>query len=316
MKTAGLERDELGRILRGLRGSPRELFPALLYDRQGSNLYEEICATPEYYPTRSELEILDIHGESIAQLVGKGALLIEPGCGAATKSAILLESLHDAAGYIGIDVSASMLAEACQGLRERFPGLPVHDLSYDFSESFNIELPPIAAERRLFYYAGSSIGNFHPEEAVDFLGNLASCADSGDLLLIGVDLLKDPALLHAAYNDRAGATARFHKNVLDRLVRDYGATLQCSCFDHYAFFHPAQSRIEMHLVANRKTTIELEDERFDFQAGESLISEYSYKYTTASFSELAARAGWNLRQSWTDSKARFANLLFALGDGD
>lgn len=312
MSSTALQKLARQRIIQGLSSTPRQLYPALFYDAAGSEIYEEITRTADYYPTRTEIEILRKHGASIASAVGPDALLIEPGCGACTKSALLLRMLKGIHGYVAIDVSAEMLFRAAEELRSQFPELNVQALEYDFSAGFFLTLPRGRESRRLIYYAGSSIGNLHPNEAVEFLRQLSEICKPGDQLLIGVDQKKHPALLHAAYNDSEGATERFHKNLLQRLSRDFGARLDADHFDHYAFYNPGHGRIEMHLSANRNTSISFEERSFEFREGQSLVSEYSYKYTPAEFNELAARAGWQARQLWQDDRRWFALSLFQL----
>lgn len=290
-------------VLRGLTARPKRLPPKFFYDWRGSELFEQICQQPEYYPTRTEIGILQACGPDLARLAGPASVLIELGSGASRKVRLLLERLRPRA-CIGVDISREFLRQATRRLARDYPWIEVHAFCADLSRPLTLScLPP---GQRLAFYPGSSIGNFEPEEAVAFMRNLGLLLGSGGALVIGVDLKKDPALLYAAYNDAAGMTAAFNLNLLHRLQRELSAELNTGSFHHKAFYNEAQGRIEMYLESLRPQTIRIEDRLFPFEAGERLHTENSYKYTVTEFQALARRAGFMPAQVWTDAQAFFS----------
>lgn len=296
------ERSEFGRDLwQALRQRPRRIAPKYFYDARGSALFDAICELPEYYPTRTEIALLARHAREIAQLIGPGVELVEPGAGASRKVRILLEALALPARFLPIDISGEHLQQAASALRAQHPALEVHPVVADYTAGF--DLPP-ARGRRVGFYPGSSIGNFEPHEARELLAGMARWADGG--LLVGVDLVKDPEVLHAAYNDAQGITAAFNLNLLARANRELGADFNLSGFHHHALYQPMHRRIEMHLVSRRAQTVTLFGERFHFDEGESLQTENSYKYTLEGFQALARGAGFVPRAAWTDEARRFS----------
>lgn len=280
----------------------RAIAPIWFYDDAGSRLFEQICELPEYYPTRTEIALLDHLAPELAARIGAGAEIVEFGAGASVKVRLLLDALQQPRRFVPVDVSGAQLLAAAAQLRADYPGLQVLPQVADFTAA--LALPP-AAGRRLGFFPGSSIGNFEPEAAAALLRRFAGWLGGG-ALLIGVDLVKDPALLHAAYNDAAGITAAFNLNLLARANRELGADFDLAHWAHAAFYHPRLQRIEMHLVSRRRQTVAVAGQRFVFDEGESIHTENSYKYTVDGFQALARRAGFVPAAVWTDAARRFA----------
>jgi dimethylhistidine N-methyltransferase len=303
--TAGFAND----LLQGLRARPRAVPPKYFYDARGSALFDAICELQEYYPTRTEMRILSEHANEMADCVGPQAEIVEFGAGASRKVRLLLEALEEPRGLLPVDISGEHLHEAVQSLRQEFPRLQVQPVVGDFTR--DLALPP-AAGPRVGFFPGSSIGNFEPQEAARLLRRMAAWLDGGGLL-IGVDLIKDPAELHAAYNDRQGVTAAFNLNLLARANRELEADFDLAGFAHYAFYNPLQQRIEMHLVSRKRQSVRVCGEVFGFAPGDTVHTESSYKYSVDGFGQLARTAGLQVRRVWTDAAQRFA--VFWLGAG-
>jgi dimethylhistidine N-methyltransferase len=298
-------------VMAGLCASPKTLPAKYLYDARGSLLFDEICDLPEYYPTRVETALLRRHAREIAALAGEGATLVEFGAGALKKVELLLAALVRPAVYRPIDISGDFLEAQSEALRVRWPDLPVRPVIADFTVA---DLPPVRpSERRVGFFPGSTIGNFDPEDAVAFLRR-ARAALSGGPLLVGVDLVKAPDVLHAAYNDMAGITAAFNKNILVRINRELGASFDPGAFHHYAFYHPVLRRVEMHLVSRSDQTVEVLGRAIRFAEGEPIHTENSYKYTIAEFEDLALAAGFLPQASWSDQDRRFSLHWLAPAD--
>ncbi|GAB3246012.1 L-histidine N(alpha)-methyltransferase [Chitinimonas naiadis] len=289
-------------LLQGLQARPRRISPKYFYDAAGSGLFELICELPEYYPTRTELAILTRHAAEMAQHIGPNADIVEFGAGASRKIRLLLDALDHPQRFLPVDISGEHLQEAAQRLRGDYPGLTVQPLVGDFTQG--VDLPP-AVGRRVGFFPGSSIGNFEPREALQLLQYMAAELVGGGLL-IGVDLVKAPAILHAAYNDAAGVTARFNKNLLARANRELGADFDLDAFHHYACYNPLLQRIEMHLVSAARQSVRICGERIPFAEGDSLHTENSYKYTVAGFQALARNAGFQPEAVWTDAAHGFS----------
>ena len=290
-------------VLRGLASQPKRVSSKFFYDRRGSELFEQICRQPEYYPTRTEIGILRACGPELARLAGPGSVLIELGSGASRKVRLLLERLRPSA-YVGVDISREFLLQATRRLAQDYPSMEVYALCADLGRPLELASAPFG--RRLAFYPGSSIGNFEPEAAATFLRNLRTLLGPGGALVIGVDLKKDLASLHAAYNDAAGVTAAFNLNLLRRLQRELGAELDLGGFRHEAFYNEVQGRIEMHIESLRRQTIRIDGHPFPFAAGERLHTENSYKYTIPEFRALAQRAGFVPARVWTDAQSLFS----------
>lgn len=291
-------------ILTGFAASPKQTSPKHFYDAEGSRLFERICEQPEYYPTRTEEAILAAACDEIARLAGAETPLLELGSGASRKVRLLLEALQPSR-YLGIDISREFLIDSTRRLAADYPWLEVHAACADFCRP--LRLPQAFRRARpLAFFPGSSIGNFEPHQALDFLRHLRRLLPDGSGLLIGVDLLKDRERLEAAYNDRAGVTAAFNLNLLRRIRRELNSDIQPRRFRHRAFFNPRESRIEMHLVSPLAQQVRIEERAFSFQPGESLHTENSYKYSPDGFLRLAERAGFHSEALWMDDERLFS----------
>lgn len=291
-------------VIAGLGRFPKALSPKYFYDERGSLLFDAICRQPEYYLTRTEEGILAAAAEEIAALVGPESLLVELGSGASRKVRLLLEAMRPTR-YLGVDISRDFLLQSTRHLAADYPWLEVHAAWADFSE--RLHLPAGVDGRRVVaFFPGSSIGNFAPAEAEAFLAELHRALPPGSGVLIGVDLVKDRAILEAAYNDAAGVTAAFNLNLLERMRRELGASVEPGRFRHRAFFDTQASRIEMHLVSECRQTLVLDQHRFEFAPGETLHTENSCKYARDDFQALARRAGYRPRAVWSDDDELFS----------
>ena len=289
---------------------PQKMLPCkYLYDQQGSGLFNEICELEEYYPTRTENQILGKNITEIAGLVGWGCRLVEFGSGTSAKSRYLLTHLPYMSGYIPIDISGPQLLESAAQLAREFPKLEINPLEADYGEILELPRTRRKPRRTVAFYPGSTIGNFEPNEAVAFLNNIASLCGRDGALLIGVDRKKERRILERAYNDRKGVTAMFNLNLLARANRELGADFDLSSFRHRAPYNESLGRIEMHLVSTRPQIVRLDSQEFSFDEGEYITTEYSYKYTLQGFAGLALRAGFELVKSWEDRNHLFSVLF-------
>lgn len=285
---------------------PRTISPKYFYDAIGSRLFEQICELPEYYPTRTELGLLQLHAAEMAECMGPQAQLIEYGAGALRKVRGLLDHLQAPQSFVPVDISGPHLLAACALLQRDYPRLRIAPVVADFTLPHDLPARPPQG-RRVGFFPGSSIGNFSPAEALDFLQMSAQELRGGGLL-IGIDLIKEPAVLHAAYNDAAGITAAFNRNLLERARRELGAEFEADGFAHSAFYNAPQQRIEMHLLSRRRQLLRLGGQHYEFAAGETLHTEHSHKYSVAGFQALAARAGFAAGPVWTDERGWFSLL--------
>ena len=289
---------------RALAHQPRSIPPKYFYDAKGSALFDRICELPEYYPTRTELGILSDRAADIAAQIGVDAEIVEFGAGSLTKVRLLLDALESPRRYLPIDISGEHLAAAANRLRTDYPSLDVEPIVADYTRPF--ELPPrIGQGQRVGFFPGSTLGNFNPEEALGFLTLAAGLLHGGGLLL-GVDLVKEPAQLHAAYNDAEGVTGAFNLNLLQRANDELGADFDLDGFGHYAFYNAPLQRIEMHLVSRREQQVTLGRERFAFREGETIHTENSHKFTVEGLRDLATRAGFRPGAVWTDAARQFS----------
>jgi dimethylhistidine N-methyltransferase len=294
----------LAEISAGLLADHAHVSPKFLYDALGSRLFEAICELPEYYPTRTEAAIFAAHGEAMARAIGLGTTLIDLGAGNCAKAASLFPLLQPAQ-YVAIDISADFLRESIERLQQRFPDIEMAGLGLDFSSS--LALPAsVRPDQRLFFYPGSSIGNFTPDEAVAFLRRARSQCGSDGALLIGIDLVKDSDVLDAAYDDAIGVTAAFNLNVLRHLNHLAGADFDVRQWRHRGRFNAAESRIEMHLEARHALTVNWQGGRREFDAGERIHTENSYKYRQSAAVGLLEQAGFQASEVWTDAQGWFA----------
>jgi dimethylhistidine N-methyltransferase len=297
--------------IKGLSAKPKFMLAKHFYDAEGSRLFERIMRLPEYYPTRSEMQVLRDKASEIAGLIPPGAALVEFGSGSTAKIRILLEAAPKLAAYVPVDISAEYLEGEAANLRRDFPKLAVLPVAADFTKSF--ELPAkVRALPRAGFFPGSTIGNFEPLAAVALLRNAARILGRGAVLIIGVDLVKNADVLHAAYNDSAGVTAAFNLNLLARMNRELGADFDLSAFEHRAFYNRERQRIEMHLKSRKRQKVSLNGATFAFERNETIHTENSYKYTPEGFASLARQAGWIERALWTDKNGHFSVRLLGL----
>jgi dimethylhistidine N-methyltransferase/ergothioneine biosynthesis protein EgtC len=293
----------------GLTSSPKSLPPKWFYDERGSELFDKITRLDEYYPTRAEREILVARAGEIAAATG-AATLVELGSGSGDKTRLLLDALREAgtlAQYVPVDVSESALVAAAIRMRERYPGLRVSPVLSDFTEHLGLSgRPP-----RLIVFLGGTIGNMLPAERAEFLADVRAGMDQGDALLLGTDLVKDPAVLVAAYDDAAGVTAAFNKNILAVLNAELGATFDLDEFEHVAIWDAAAEWIEMRLRSNREQTVLLPALGLSvgFAPGEEMRTEISAKFRREGVASELAAAGLELRRWWTDGAGRFGLSL-------
>jgi dimethylhistidine N-methyltransferase len=301
-------------VMEGLTAPRKRLPPKYFYDGLGSRLFERITELPEYYPTRCELGILEKNAAAIASLFDTGSTLIEFGSGSSRKVRILLRTAPALRAYVPVDICPEMLDEEAAALRRDFPHVSILPLAADFTSPFALP-PDLAARPRAGFFPGSTIGNFEPHEASTFLRHAGRILGRGAVLIIGVDLVKAPDILHAAYNDAAGVTAQFNVNLLRRINRELGADFDLDAFVHCAFYNHERHRIEMHLASARRQRVRVCGEVIDFRAGETIHTENSYKYTVGSFATMARGAGWNPVFVWTDPNRYFSVHALAL-DGE
>jgi dimethylhistidine N-methyltransferase len=304
-----------GEILDGLRGTPKTLPAKLFYDAAGAALFERICELDEYYLTRAELEILRARVGEIAALAGPRCALVEYGSGAGVKVRLLLDAFAAAgtplAAYVPIDISREQLAAVATQLAAEYPAVPVHPVCADYTAALTLpDLPQRA--RRVAFFPGSTIGNFHPTEAAAFLRRVRRTIATDGLLVLGVDRRKDARVLDAAYNDARGVTAAFNLNMLARLNREHGAAFDVARFRHRAVWNDAASRIEMHLVSTVAQDVRVAGESFHFARGESIWTESSYKYDRERLEALAAAAGFAIARLWGDAGERFWVAVLAV----
>lgn len=303
----GVDRAFRADVLAGL-SEPQKAVPARwFYDDRGSELFEEITRLPEYYPTRAETEILDARGAEFAELIGPGRAVVEFGSGSSLKTPLLLGAIAPTA-YVPLDISGDFLRAAAADLAAKFPGLPVHPVETDFMRQ--VELPRAVADLpKLGFFPGSTIGNMVARTAVDLLRTMRATLGEGSQLLIGMDLVKDAALLEAAYDDAAGITAAFNLNLAHRINRELGGTIPVDKLTHRAVWNDTYARIEMHLVAREDLSFDVSGTRFDMRAGETIHTENSHKFELRSQNTLLLAGGWTPRRRWTDSAERFSVIL-------
>jgi dimethylhistidine N-methyltransferase len=288
----------------GLTAIPKTLPAKLLYDKTGAELFERICTLPEYYVARAELEILHNRASEIAALAGPGCALIEYGSGAGIKVRMLLHALNQPLAYLPIDIAAEQLEAVAAEISGAYRHVVVRPICADYTQP--LRLPALAAgARRVAFFPGSTIGNFHPTEAAAFLHRIRRTVGPDGALILGVDRIKDPDVLDAAYNDADGVTAAFNMNLLTRLNREFDADFDPQRFEHHAFFNPGPRRVEMHLVSRETQVVSVGDEFVPFDEGESIWTESSYKYDLQRLEQLAAAAGFRIERLWIDHKRQF-----------
>ncbi len=291
-------------VLQGLSQTQKRLASKFFYDLKGSQLFEQITELEEYYPTRTEISILQEHGDAMIELLGRDCLLLELGSGSSKKIRVLLDTLKPAA-YMPLDISKQHLLESAHCLASDYPDIDIHAACVDYSTDFSLPYCPQHLPRAAFF-PGSSIGNFEPHEAVKLLKRVHTLLDSGGTLLIGVDLKKHPAILHAAYNDAQHVTAAFNLNILQRINHELDGNFVLDNFSHYAFYNPHKGRIEGHLFSHCEQTVQVAGETFEFAQSESIHTENSHKFNIGEFQALAAQAGFESKQVWTDAAQLFS----------
>jgi len=289
---------------------PKQLSPKYFYDHAGSVLFDRICDLPEYYVTRTEHAILEAHASTMVSRLPSPCRVVEPGAGSGNKTRLLLRALgpERCAAYVPVDIAREFLHESAAKIRADIDWLKVRPVVGDFAGDVSLAPAPKDVSTVIFF-PGSTIGNFDPADAARLLSRFRKLAGPDGAVLLGVDLKKEPALLHSAYNDAQGVTAAFNKNVLRRINRELGGDFDLDGFDHHALYDPTHGRVEMHLVAKRRQTVTIAGRRFDFEHGESICTERSYKYDLPSAARLAQRAGLVLGDAWLDRARRFAVLL-------
>lgn len=296
----------LEEVITGLSRPRKELNPKYFYDARGCELFDAICELPEYYPTRTEMAMMQSHAVEVARHLGPGSILIEYGSGNSRKTHALIAALEPIA-YVPVDIAGGQLKASAGRLTAAFPGLGVVAVCADYSRPLELpEIDKISARRRVIYFPGSTIGNFTVPEALEFLGHARALAGAGGAMLIGVDLKKDHALLNAAYNDAQGVTAEFNLNLLRRINRELGADFDLAGFRHHAFYDAAVGRIEMHLQSLREQQVMIGGCVFRFSEGETIHTENSYKYSPDEFRQLARQAGFDAVHCWIDPQQLFS----------
>jgi len=293
-------------IIAGLQKPLKELPCKLFYDERGSKLFALICKLDEYYLTRTELAIMKDNINEIITLIGPQCKLIEFGSGTSEKTRILLSHLQDLSAYVPIDISKSHLMNSAQLISAEYPGLEVLPVCADYNHRVQVPQCDRPVSIRVVYFPGSTIGNFHPHEAIRFLEGVAELGGADGSLLIGVDLKKNPQTLNLAYNDHEGITAEFNLNALVRINQEFGANFAIQQFRHEAFYNESKGRIEAYLVSLESQTVHIGGIEISFKPGERIWTESSYKYTIKEFGELAGKAGFEVRKVWTDVDRLFS----------
>lgn len=291
-------------VIEGLSKKQKSIPPKYFYDETGSQLFDAICETEEYYPTRTEMKILTENLEEITTLLNNDCVLIEPGSGSSQKVRVLLDSF-DPHTYMPLDISGDYLQNTAHRLATEYPELNVTAACVDFTAPIDLPHYP-ENKRRVVFFPGSSIGNFEPEKASNFLANMVDLAGQQGGLLIGVDLKKEEQTLNAAYNDGAGITADFNLNLLQHINDRLDANFDLGKFQHHAFYNKQSGRIEMHLISDCEQQVNVSDKKFSFKEGESIHTENSYKYTIDEFQSLAKQVGFLPKKVWTDRQGLFS----------
>lgn len=302
--------DQLTReVLAGLRKSPKELSPVWFYDELGSALFDRICELPEYYLTRTELGIMQTHAAEMAQHIGPQAAVIEFGSGTSLKTRLLLDRLDTPAAYVPVDIAREQLLDAASGLARDYPSLHIVPVCADFTQPFDLPKAVTAAQNRVVYFPGSTLGNFTRPQALQLLSRMRQMVGSNSAVLIGIDLKKDPHILEQAYNDAAGVTAQFNLNALRHLNRELGASFDLHAFEHQAIWVESEDRIEMRLISKQDQIVVVAGSHIPIKRGEYLLTECCHKYTLAGFKELAGACQLAVAQVWMDPERRFSVQL-------
>ncbi len=300
------ERDAiLNEVILGLKKKPKQLPCKLFYDKKGSELFERICRLPEYYLTRAELEIMSKNIEDISSFVGNNCLLVELGSGSSIKTRLLIDNLSQLAAYVPLDISHEHLIESVESLSNDFPALKIIPICADYTKPFNFPNLDFKWSKTVVFFPGSTIGNFTPRYAKKFLAMIAKRTGRGSGLLIGVDLKKGISVLENAYNDSEGITAKFNLNILSRLNSEISADFNLDCWNHQALYNDREGRIEMRLISLRDQSTRLNGTSINFRKNESIVTEYSYKYSLSEFEELAEDC-YRVEKVWVDKDRKFS----------
>ena len=304
-----IDNDFLKDVIEGLGKNPKTLKPKYFYDNRGAQLFTEICTTPEYYPTRTEIKILNQNAEDIASQTGDNIALIEYGSGALEKIKILLNFLKEPVGLIPVDISENQLFVSAKNLENLYPNLEILPVAADFTKPIPIPGFSQPPKKYVAFFPGSTIGNFEPDLAIQFLQGVTKTIGLDGLLLIGFDLKKDIETLLAAYDDQRGVTASFNKNLLSRVNGELGGNFNLNTFEHVAQYNENKGRIEMHLKSTTEQTVSINKELFEFLEGETIHTENCYKFTKESFTAMSSKAGLSPVKTWTDDQNLFAVML-------
>ena len=301
--------DFLKDVIEGLGKNPKILKPKYFYDNRGAQLFTEICTTPEYYPTRTEIKILNQNAEDIASQIGDNTALIEYGSGALEKIRILLNFLNEPVGLIPVDISEDQLFASAKNLENFYPNLEILPVAADFTKPIPIPTLSHPPKKHVAFFPGSTIGNFEPDLAIQFLEGVTKTIGIDGLLLVGFDLKKDTETLLAAYDDQRGITAAFNKNLLSRINHELDGNFNLDTFEHLAQYNYNEGRIEMHLRSTTEQTVSINKELFKFLEGETIHTENCYKFTEESFTAMSIKAGLSPVKTWTDDQNLFAVML-------
>ena len=304
-----IDNDFLNDVIEGLSQNPKTLKPKYFYDNRGAQLFTEICTTPEYYPTRTEIKILNQNAEDIASQIGDNTALIEYGSGALEKIKILLNFLNEPVGLIPVDISKDQLFASAKNLENLYPDLEILPVAADFTKPIPIPGFSQPPKKYVAFFPGSTIGNFEPDLAIQFLEGVTKTIGLDGLLLIGFDLKKDIETLLAAYDDQRGITSSFNKNLLSRINDELGGNFNLDTFEHVARYNENKGRIEMHLKSTTEQTVSINKELFEFLEGETIHTENCYKFTKESFTAMSSKAGLYPVKTWTDDQNLFAVML-------
>jgi L-histidine Nalpha-methyltransferase len=302
-----VQRQMMQEVIEGLSQKQKTLPCKYFYDKKGSELFEKICDLEEYYVTRTEIKLLEQVKYKLADLIGAHAAIVEPGAGAGLKIQKLLQVMQSPELYAPMDISKQFLEFSAEKIREKFSNIRITELQADFTQQLSwpkgVEL---ASGKHVVFFPGSTIGNFPPNEAVDFIQRLGNLINQNGALILGVDLIKDADVLEAAYDDKQGVTAAFNKNILQRINRELGANFELDSFEHQAIFNQEKSRVEMHLTSKIEQSVSINNQVFIFKEGETIHTENSYKYSLDQIETLAALAGYKLIESWQDEDKYFS----------
>jgi len=282
------------------------LSPKYFYDETGSRLFDQICDLPEYYLTRTELGIMREHVEAMTGLMGPRASIIELGSGSSLKTRILLDHVEEPAAYVPVDISRDHLLKTAGCLADDYPEIEILPVCADFTQSFELPEPAVEPDRHVVYFPGSTIGNFSRDDAIDLLKQVRQVVNGNGALLVGGDLIKPRTVVEAAYNDTAGVTARFNKNILARINRDHAGAFDPSRFEHDAVYDEEHHRIEMRLISCEEQDIPIAGQSIHFEKGEYIVTEHSHKYSIDEFGSIGEEAEFSLKDIWTDPDQLFS----------